>query len=219
MAVILIILAAIVSYLLGSISFAVIITRHTIKRDVRELGSGNAGMTNVMRSAGFAPGALTFALDFLKGVAAALVGKYFIFGFLADLAGVRFPMVYGLLICAIFCQWGHIFPLFFEFRGGKAVSCTAGLFTVVNWRALAVCAVVFALVFFITRIISASSVCALAALPFIEYFTVAPQYRLAAVLLSIVVTLNVIVKHKDNIVRIFKGEEKKLTVRRRSKHE
>lgn len=214
MAVVLFILAALVSYLLGSISFAVIITKQAIKRDVREMGSGNAGMTNVMRAAGFVPGALTFVLDFLKAAAACLIGKYLIFGWLAGLAGVEVPLVYGLLVCGVFCQLGHIFPLFFDFRGGKAVACTAGIFSVCNWRVLAVCVCVFLLVFLCTRIVSAASVLAMVALPIAEYFTVAPGNRALAVALSAVIALIVIVKHRDNIVRILKGEEKKLIIRR-----
>lgn len=214
MAVVLLLLAALVSYLLGSISFAVIITKQAIKRDVREMGSGNAGMTNVMRTAGFVPGALTFVLDFLKGAAACLVGKYLIFGWLAGRAGVEIPLVYGLLVCGVFCQLGHIFPLFFDFRGGKAVACTAGIFSVCNWKVLAVCAAVFVIVFLCARIVSAASVSAMIALPVTEYFTVAGEYRLIAVALSAVIALIVIIKHKENILRIIRGEEKKLTIRR-----
>lgn len=214
MAVVLLILAALVSYLLGSISFAVLITRQTIKRDIREMGSGNAGMTNVMRFAGFVPGALTFILDFLKAVAACLIGKHLIFGLLAARAGVEIPLIYGLLVCGVFCQLGHIFPVFFGFRGGKAVACTAGIYSVCNWKVLAVCVAVFLLVFLCTRIVSAASISAMIALPVVEYFTVAGQYRLLAVLLSAVIAGIVIIKHRDNIIRLVKGEEKKLTIRR-----
>lgn len=214
MAVVLLLLAALVSYLLGSISFAVIITKQAIKRDVREMGSGNAGMTNVMRTAGFVPGALTFVLDFLKGAAACLIGKYLIFGWLADRAGVEIPLVYGLLVCGVFCQLGHIFPLFFDFRGGKAVACTAGIFSVCNWKVLAACVAVFVIVFLCTRIVSAASVSAMIALPVTEYFTVTGEHRLIAVALSAVIALIVIIKHKENILRIIRGEEKKLTIRR-----
>ena len=89
MSVVLFLLAAIVSYLLGSVSFAVIFTRHFIKRDVRDIGSGNAGMTNVMRSAGLLPGLLTFLFDALKAAVACLIGKYLIFGTLAEMAGAE----------------------------------------------------------------------------------------------------------------------------------
>ncbi|MBQ7288867.1 MAG: glycerol-3-phosphate 1-O-acyltransferase PlsY [Clostridia bacterium] len=217
MEVVLFVLAAVIGYLLGSISFAVIITRWAIRRDVREMGSGNAGMTNVMRTAGFLPGALTFVLDFLKAAIACLIAKHLVFGWLAGLLNVEIPLAYGLLVCGLFCQLGHIFPVFFDFRGGKAVACTAGIFSVCNWKVLAVCVAVFLIVFLFTRIISAASVSAMIALPIAEYFTVAPQGRLLMVVLSAVIAGIVIVKHKDNICRIFKGEEKKLVIRRRKK--
>lgn len=216
MAILLIILAAVISYLLGSISFAIIITKRAIKRDVRELGSGNAGMTNVMRSAGLVPGLMTFLLDYLKAVAACLIAKYLIFGLLAGCLNVQVPLTCGLLICGLCCQLGHIFPIFFGFRGGKAVACTAGIFTVCNWKVLAVCVGVFLLVFLCTRIVSASSVCAMFALPVTEYFTVTDS-RLPATLLSAVIALVVIAVHRQNIVRIFRGEEKRLSIRRRDK--
>ena len=214
MAVVLFLLAAVISYLLGSISFAVILTKHFIKRDVRDMGSGNAGMTNVMRTAGFLPGALTFVFDVLKAAAACLIGKYLIFGVLAEMAGIEnLPAIYGALFCGIFCQIGHIFPVFFGFRGGKAVACTAGIFAVCNWKVLVISLAAFLIVFLITRIISASSIAAMIAGPITEYFTVTPEYRLISVLLTVAIAGIVVVKHKDNIIRILKGEEKKLVIK------
>ena len=215
MVVLLFLLAAIVSYLLGSISFAVVITKRFIKRDVRDMGSGNAGMTNVMRSAGFLPGALTFVLDALKAAVSCLIGKYLIFGILAEMAGVEnMPAIYGALFCGAFCQLGHIFPLFFQFRGGKAVACTAGIFAVCNWKVLVISLAAFLLVFAITRIISASSIAAMITGPIAEYFTTSPQHRLIALLLTVVIAGIVVIKHKENIVRLLKGEEKKLVIKR-----
>ena len=214
MAVVLFVLAAVVSYLLGSISFAVIIAQKFIKRDVRDLGSGNAGMTNVMRSAGFLPGILTFLLDVLKAAVACLIGKYLIFGTLAQMAGVEnIPAIYGALFCGLFCQVGHIFPLFFQFKGGKAVACTAGIFAVCNWKVLVISLTVFLILFIITRIISAGSIAAMITGVTVQYFTAIPEYRLTATLLTSAIALIVIIKHKDNIVRLIKGEEKKLVIK------
>lgn len=220
MSVVLFLLAAIVSYLLGSVSFAVIFTRHFIKRDVRDIGSGNAGMTNVMRSAGFVPGLLTFVFDALKASAACLIGKYLIFGTLAEMAGIEnVPAIYGALFCGMFCQIGHIFPLFFQFRGGKAVACTAGIFAVCNWKVLVICLSAFLIVFLLTRIISASSITAMVVGPVVEYFTTPLEYRIIATLLTCAIALIVIIKHRDNILRLIKGEEKKLVIKKDKENE
>lgn len=207
-------IAAVVSYLCGSISFAVIISRWVTKRDVRDYGSGNAGTTNVMRTVGFWPGLLTFVLDFSKAAVSCLIGKYLIFGILAASSGVSYNPTYAILFCGLFCQIGHIYPLFFGFRGGKAVACTVGIFCVCNVKALLAFVVVFAIVFLCTRIISASSIVAVMSLPVAEYFTVAPVGRLAETVLTILIAIIVIWKHSENIERILKGEEKKLTIKR-----
>lgn len=220
MAVVLFVIAAAVSYLLGSISFAVIITQKVIRRDVRDMGSGNAGMTNVMRSAGLLPGILTFLLDALKAAVACLIGKYLIFGTLAQMAGVEnIPAIYGALFCGLFCQLGHVFPVFFQFKGGKAVACTAGIFAVCNWKVLVISLTVFLIVFIITRIISAGSIPAMITGVLMQYFTANSEYRTITTLLTAAIALLVIIKHKDNIIRIFKGEEKKLVVKGRTKSE
>ncbi len=211
----LIALASAVGYLICSINFAVIITKIIKNRDIREIGSGNAGATNVIRAAGFGPGLLTFILDFAKAAISCLIAKYLVFGLLGNAVGADVNLTYGLLVCGVFCQIGHIYPVFFTFRGGKAVSVTAGIFAVCNWKVLVICVAVFGIVFFCTKMVSAASISSMIALPFAEFFTVPADLRPLSVTLSAAIALIVIVKHRSNIIRIFKKQEPKFNIRGR----
>ena len=119
------VLAVLISYLLGSVSFAVVFSNAFSHKDVRDFGSGNAGMTNVLRSVGVLPGVLTFVCDFLKGVFAVLIGRYLIFA-VAEPMGIIIPE-YTAFFCGMACQLGHIFPVFYGFRGGKSVSTSVAI--------------------------------------------------------------------------------------------
>lgn len=214
-----IISTAILSYILGSISFAVIFSKIFIKKDVRQFGSGNAGMTNVVRIAGVIPGLLTLLFDFLKGIIAVSAGRYFIFEYLFDSTeNTVFHPIYGAYFCGIFCIIGHIFPIFFKFKGGKGVATTAGIMLIIDWRILASALAIFLVAFFITKIISIGSILAASSLPlfaFIFFQQSTGVGRLSVVLFSAVLGAIIVAKHKDNIKRIFKGEEKPITSKRR----
>lgn len=232
---------AIIGYLLGSVNFAIIITRFFTGQDVRALGSGNAGMTNVMRSAGFWPGALTFLGDFLKAILAGAMGKYILIGFLvppspitltADIAAAA--PIYGAAIGGFFCMVGHMFPLFFGFRGGKGITTTAGVVLVLDWRAFLITIGIFIVAFLITRIVSLSSLIAAVCYPAVTYvcFSLLPssdEVNRAAMnafrplgiplqwfvtLIAAAASLIIIIKHKDNIVRLCRGEEKRLKLKK-----
>lgn len=143
-----VILTALISYLLGSISFAVIVSRALAHKDVRDYGSGNAGLTNVVRNFGKLPGLLTLVGDFSKGVVAVMLGRV-IFDRLAGLE----PQ-YGACVAGLFVIIGHIFPVFFGFRGGKGVLTTAGIALVIDPRVFLIAVSIFIIVFLITRIVS-----------------------------------------------------------------
>ncbi len=217
MAVIILTISCILAYLLGSISFAVIISEKFIKKDVRELGSGNAGMTNVMRNAGIIPGILTFVFDCLKGVLAGLLGKLVVFPYLFSITNnAIFSKIDGALVLGIFCMLGHLFPIFFQFKGGKGVATVGGI-------GIAACPLAFlvALAFFlaftiITKMVSVGSVAAAVTLPFAlylfeKYYSVSNGYTpWISLLLMGAMCLCVIIKHSENIKRIFRGTERKL---------
>lgn len=209
--------AVISAYLLGSINFALFFANAFLKKDVRKLGSGNAGTTNVMRTAGFLPGALTFVCDVLKGFAACYIGKM-LFCYALNTGGVKWAYpAYGVYLCGVACMLGHVFPVFFQFKGGKGVATSVGIFAVCCPKAIIIGLTVFALCVLITRIVSLSSLVAtvtVISLSIVFYDYSAPM--LIPSLLSVSMGLTVFLKHKDNIKRLVKGEEKRIKIRRKS---
>lgn len=204
--------AVIIAYLLGSINFAVIFANIFLKKDVRELGSGNAGTTNVMRTAGFLPGALTFICDVIKGFVACFIGKMLFIHAFPD----TIPWIYVAYMCGVACMLGHVFPIFFRFKGGKGVATSVGIFAVCCPIAIIIGLTVFALGVLITRIVSLSSLIATVTVISLSLvFYDSEANIIIPALLSITMGVTVFLKHKDNIKRLVKGEEKKITVRRK----
>ena len=224
-------LFGLVSYLFGSVSFAVIFTRIFAHTDVRQHGSGNAGMTNVMRTAGVVPGVLTLVCDVLKAAVSALLGYFVLTDLVAQLSpqAAALSPVYGATVCGLCCVLGHIFPVFFGFRGGKGVLTSFGMICVLDWRCALILLGVFLLTMLLCRIISASSIAASVAYPIATYLLSAfasPAEEGIALfgipllwfrtLAAAVFAAVVILKHKDNIRRLIRGEEKKFTVKKKS---
>ncbi len=198
----LLVLALLLSFLVGSIPFGVLLGKMR-GVDVRSVGSGNIGATNVWRALGPTFGVLSFALDVLKGVAGPLIGRWLIphSGF----------MEWGIAFCGIAAVVGHIFSPFLGFKGGKGISTSLGalfgLIPVVGIAALAVWCVVLAG----TRMISAGSVAASVALPFlallIRWPTPTPlPFTIVALLMSIFALF----KHIPNMKRIAAKTEPKI---------
>ena len=214
MDIMLVVIAALQAYVLGSINFAVIFTNVFTKKDVRDFGSGNAGMTNVLRVAGPLPGILTFICDAAKGAFSCFIGRYVIFEYLfknyPERADFYLP-IYGALFCGIFCMIGHVFPAFFQLKGGKAVAVSVGIFAIVDWRCISVALGIFVLILLISRIISISSLIATASMPVcIALFprNIAGERVWVSVLLTLVMALIIYLKHIENIKRLIKREEK-----------
>ena len=211
--IVLAVLAPIVAYLIGSISFAVIFTKVFSKTDVREHGSGNAGTTNVLRVAGKKAGILTFLCDVLKGTAAALLG---LFVYKAVFDGDATATMYGSYICAICCMVGHAFPVWFGFKGGKCAATSVGIFAVCCPLGIIAGLVGYAVNMVVTRIVSLST---LIATVLVVGFSIglngfnggSPDFVIIG--LSLVGGIIVFWRHKDNIKRLIKGEEKKLKIK------
>ncbi len=197
---IVILLSGIIGYLLGSLSFGVIIGKLFYKKDVRETGSKSAGATNVLRTFGKKAAALVTIGDMLKGILSYLIaypiGNIFGVGeFSAVLAGTA----------AVF---GHLYPLYFDFKGGKGVLSSLALSFMIDWRGGLLALLVAIIIMATTKYVSLGSmlgcvfnsiiICFLA--PF-DYLKIIPIVFLTTV---------VIIKHKDNIKRLIKGEERKL---------
>lgn len=216
------------SYLLGSLSFSIIFTRlFDHNTDIRSLGSGNAGATNVLRSVGTKAAIFTFLFDFSKGAVSVLLGRL-VFQYVGSTAGApEIAMQYGAYIAGVFCVIGHIYPLYFGFKGGKGVLTSAAMIAMVDWRVFIVAISVFILSFVITRIVSLSSILGAATFPiatfFITFFvdyrggsSVPLSYVLATTAIALLMAVILIVEHRTNIERIKNGTEKKLTIHRKS---
>jgi len=192
-----------VAYLLGSISFAVLIVRMRTGRDIRTEGSGNAGATNVARAHGKALGVAVGLLDLAKGAGAVLLMR-------TVTADPRYVAAAGL--AAIL---GHVFPIFYGFRGGKGVATAFGAFLAmplpVTWAAL-VCAGVFLIVVLVTRYVSLGSILAMVLLPPVAGALFhAPRPIVAAAAAAAVL---IVAKHRENLRRLARGEERRFGSKR-----
>ena len=157
------ILAAVIGYLLGSVNWAILITRWFANRDIRSFGSGNAGATNVLRSQGTVPAVLTTVGDLAKSVLATWFGGWLLANFhLADAAydGQTLTLI-GRYVAGLCCIIGHVLPIFYRFRGGKGVLTTLGMFLVADWRVALMCLTLFIAIVAVSRLVSLGSVVAI----------------------------------------------------------
>lgn len=224
---------AVVAYLLGSCSFAIIFTRANSKKDIREMGSGNAGFTNVLRSVGVGPAILTITFDFIKGVAAVLIGWWIFSGVKADPTVAMYEYThYGRYLAGVFAMIGHSYPLYFGFKGGKGIVTAAALMSVVDFRVFLMIIGTFLIIVLITRIISIGSMACAAMYPIYTCLTIyfwdylpaigtADELRLRYVWIctgcAFVVGLFAILKHTENIKRLIRGEEKTIKAKKAEK--
>ncbi len=201
----------IAAYLIGSINFAVIFAKAFLKQDVRDLGSGNAGTTNVMRNAGFLPGALTFLCDALKGFVATFMGKL-IFEYVGTVSSDVWAVgIYGAYICGLACMLGHVFPFFFQFKGGKGVATSVGIFAVCSPWAIIIGLTFFAICLFVSKFVSLSSLVATVVVIVCSIiFSDKSAALFPQLLLGIAMAVIVFLKHKDNIKRLLAGTESKI---------
>ncbi|MGN1326584.1 MAG: glycerol-3-phosphate 1-O-acyltransferase PlsY [Clostridia bacterium] len=203
------IIVAVIAYLLGSISFSVIISKKMAGFDVREKGSGNAGSTNVLRTVGKKAAALTLICDCLKGVIAVLIA------FAAGKIMKNLDASLLIQLAGIFVVLGHTFPVFFKFKGGKGVATSLGVLLMVNWQIGLIC-LVFALVLMaLTRFVSLGSVAAAILFPVLTIFIhtnylVPGNYVIFGVILAIFVIFN----HRTNVKRLLTGTENKLSFKK-----
>ena len=198
-----------VPYLLGSLSFSIIVSKGLYHQDIRQFGSGNAGMTNVLRTFGKKAAALTLAGDIGKGIAAVMLAKTFLRSQAGDWA------VLGVYLAAFFAVIGHIYPLYFGFKGGKAVSVATGTIVAIQPVLLLPLVIVFFAVLFAGKMVSLSSICCAAAYPvltflYYQFWQKAPVSTvLTASLGALIMAVLVIWLHRSNIGRIKAGTEYK----------
>ncbi len=200
---ILLIVAA--AYLLGSIPTGYLLVRLFRHQDIRAVGSGNIGATNVMRTGSKGLGAATFLLDMLKGCAAVGLGAL-MGSFLLPAEPLR-SMEAVAALCAVL---GHMFPVWLRFRGGKGVATGFGVFLVAApWAALAAITV-FALVLLLSRYVSLASIIGAASFPAFAWFLVHGNKPAFYVAVQAAVALLIVVKHHQNIRRLLTGTESRL---------
>ncbi len=207
------ILAAVLSlaagYLIGSISFAVIVSKVVAHDDVRSHGSNNAGATNMLRTYGKLPAAITFILDFLKGMCSAWVAQMIFAHFGAGDLGSYFG---GLGALA-----GHIFPLFFGFRGGKGIATGLGAIMAIDPLVFSIVALVFVPIAPISGYVSLASVTGASGFPIV--LTVARlvqgRFSMTELALSLILSGILLYTHRANIQRLMNGTERKLSFRKK----
>lgn len=206
---------AVIAYLLGSVNGAIIVSRFLFHSDVRTLGSGNAGLTNFYRNYGPKGIAGVLGIDIAKGVLAALIG------------GLVFPLATGDQalkpeyvdigrLFATFCLiLGHVFPVFYGFRGGKGILCGVSAVFIVDYNAGVIALVVFVLAFLLTRYVSLGSVLGTISVP---VTLLAKGFSGLCLILACLSVLLVIMKHGENIVRIIRHKEPRFVFRRDLSH-
>jgi glycerol-3-phosphate acyltransferase PlsY len=200
--------AALAAYILGSIPFAVIVGKIFWGVDIREHGSGNTGATNVLRVFGPAPGFTVLALDAAKGAAAVYLAAM-----IAPAAFTPEGHDWFRIIGAMGAIAGHSFSPFIGFRGGKGVATAAGAIVVMAPRVVPVMIVVFLLVTALGRMVSLGSLSMAALFPPVTALMYPGRYSLLA--FSVITAALVIWRHRSNVGRILRGEEAKITFRRR----
>lgn len=211
-------LVVLVSYLLGSLNFSIIFSKGVVKKDIRESGSGNAGATNMLRTYGKKFALLTMIGDIIK-VAIAIIIAFLIFGspvkYLfaspTDPTELQQIMFYKQF-AGFFCVIGHIFPVFFKFKGGKGVAACTGMVIMVDWRIALILFVIFVIIVAISKWISLGSITIAILYPVLLYVF----YKNTIVtLIALIFAVMVVVAHRQNIKRILNKTENKISFKKK----
>ena len=200
------IVVAILSYLIGSINFSIIISKKVAGFDVREKGSGNAGTTNMLRTVGKKAALITLVCDILKGVISILLAL--LIGKIAKEANNSILVqIAGILVII-----GHTFPIFFKFKGGKGVATAVGVLLTTNWQIGLICLIFGLVLIALTRMVSLGSITAAILFPILVLFIktnyiVEGNYFIYSLIIAVMVVFN----HRENVKRLLSGTENKLS--------
>ncbi len=186
------------AYLLGSVNFAIYISKAAYHKDIRDYGSKNAGMTNMMRTFGTKAAAMVLLGDIMKAVISVTVSML--------ICGIDIAYIAG-----IFCIIGHCFPVFYKFRGGKGFATAAGMVLAAEPLVFLICLIIFVLIVATTKFISAGSIMAALFFPLVlsMIYRGVGGISLIMAICSVFLALFILFNHRTNIARILKGEEKK----------
>lgn len=194
-----IVLTALLSYLLGNLNGAILLSRLVEKDDVRRHGSGNAGFTNFFRNYGKATSLLVILIDGAKTALSCLLGAF--------LLGKYGLGTEGMLLGGLCATLGHDFPAFLGFQGGKGIVCGFMTALVTDWRIGLILLALFALIYLSTKYVSLASL--LCAVSFLVLFPLFYPGKSLVILLSAVMALLAIFLHRENLKRLLKGQERK----------
>lgn len=209
-----IIITALLSYLWGSLNSAIITVRLLKHEDIREKGSGNAGLTNVMRVYGKGPAVVTLLFDLVKGVLAVVAARYVV----GDLMGVTFFGGDDLFIgyvAGLFTIVGHMFPIYYGFHGGKGVLLAATTLIAMDPLTCLVSLAVFGILTALTKYVSVGSICAAITYPVFTliYQTIRADHypgHIANFAVAAIIGAMIVFMHKPNIERLRAGTENKI---------
>jgi len=196
------------AYLLGSIPTGWLLMRIFRKQDIRSVGSGNIGATNVLRSAGAGLGTVTFLLDVVKGAAATYLG-----GMLGARLAPDISLHSMQALAALCAVLGHVFPVWLGFRGGKGVATGFGVFLVAAPLAALSALGLFAVILAVSRYVSLSSIFATLSFPILAWLLV-PDHSAFFVSVQITIALLIVVKHHANVNRLLNGTESRIGARK-----
>jgi glycerol-3-phosphate acyltransferase PlsY len=188
------ILSIIISYLMGSIPFGLILTKIFLKKDIRDIGSGNIGATNVLRTGNKIIGYLTLSLDILKAVIPVLYIKF------------NYPELVYVSSLSVFI--GHVFPLWLKFKGGKGVATYVGILFSINYILGFVFIASWLIIFFILRYSSLASILATSIIPIFIFFN--PNYENEY--FFIIMFILILFTHRENVKRLINKEESKTKI-------
>ncbi|MEN8908210.1 MAG: glycerol-3-phosphate 1-O-acyltransferase PlsY [Clostridiales bacterium] len=191
----------VIGYLLGSLNMSLLLSKYYGK-DIRNFGSGNAGATNTLRTFGKKAAVISLVGDALKGIIACGIG-YFI-------TMLIFENENGLLIAGMGAIFGHIWPVFFKFKGGKGVLTTFSVILMMDWELALTLFAIFVIIVLISKIVSLGSVIVATAFPILAFIGIYNKKTDLFIITSIVLGSLVVYLHKDNIKRIVNGTEKKI---------
>lgn len=192
-----VIIAVLISYLIGSIPSGFLLTKYVMKKDVRQYGSGNIGATNVARVMGLKSGILVAVFDILKGFMGVLVGQAILGSSLSA----------AILVVAAAAIAGHDWSIFLGFSGGKGVATTFGVILRLYPLAFLIYALIWLLLVLTTRYVSLGSIIGSMSLPLTLYFS---SYDNTNVFFAALLSLFVLYTHRENIKRLLKGEENRM---------
>lgn len=187
-------LIVLISYIMGSISGAIIVSYSLFKEDIRSKGSGNAGSTNIFRNYGIKYAALAFIIDSLKGILTPLIAYYL-------------DSQYGQYIAGVVVVIGHVWPIYYGFKGGKGMATSIGVNIYTDYRIAILQGIGFLIFNYTVKIVSVASL-ALTVLAFM-YVLIVHNSNIPFVIMSLLNTIIVIYSHRENIKRLIEGKEKK----------